>query len=103
KLLYLIRSVQAKERVMSRLTQIEGIGLKFADLLQQAGIDDQAKLLEACSTRKGRDTIAEQTGISHKLILKWTNQADLARISGIGEEYAELLERSGVDSVPELA
>ena len=35
--------------------------------------------------------------------MKWTNQADLARINGIGEEYSELLERAGVDTVKELA
>lgn len=29
--------------------------------------------------------------------------ADLYRISGIGSEYAELLEAAGVDTVPELA
>ena len=28
--------------------------------------------------------------------------ADLMRISGIGEEYSELLERAGVDTVKEL-
>jgi len=31
------------------------------------------------------------------------NRADLARIKGIGSEYADLLEASGVDIVPELA
>lgn len=88
---------------MNKLTQIEGIHEKFAALLQAAGIKNIPQLLEACGHRNGRLTVAEQTGISYKLILKWTNQADLARIHGIEEEYAELLERSGVDSVPELA
>ncbi|HEY3297552.1 MAG TPA: DUF4332 domain-containing protein, partial [Armatimonadota bacterium] len=31
------------------------------------------------------------------------NRADLARIKGIGSEFADLLEAAGVDSVPELA
>lgn len=35
--------------------------------------------------------------------MKWVNRADLARIKGIGEEYADLLEVAGVDTVPELA
>ena len=35
--------------------------------------------------------------------MKWTNRADLARVKGIGEEYADLLEVAGVDTVPELA
>lgn len=29
--------------------------------------------------------------------------ADLFRISGVGQEFAELLEAAGVDTVPELA
>jgi predicted flap endonuclease-1-like 5' DNA nuclease len=31
------------------------------------------------------------------------NHVDLFRIDGVGEEYADLLEESGVDTVPELA
>lgn len=88
---------------MHKLIEIEGIGEKYAALLETAGIENQAELLDVCGQRNGRQTIAEKTGISQKLILKWTNQADLARIHGINEEYSELLERSGVDSIPELA
>ncbi|WP_367607526.1 DUF4332 domain-containing protein [Legionella sp. W05-934-2] len=88
---------------MAKLVEIEGIGAKFSKLLQSIGIEDQYQLLHTCSERGGRERVARETGISGKLILKWTNQADLARINGIGEEYAELLERSGVDTVPELA
>lgn len=88
---------------MYKLTQIEGIGSKYSEMLKKAGISDQEDLLQTCSSRRGRLKLAEQTGISHKLILKWTNQADLARVHGISEEYAELLEKAGVDSIPELA
>jgi len=37
------------------------------------------------------------------MILRWVNHADLFRIKGVGEEYADLLEAAGVDTVPELA
>ena len=47
--------------------------------------------------------IAEKTGISATLILEWVNLTDLCRVKGIGEEYADLLEEAGVDTVPELA
>ena len=46
--------------------------------------------------------MAEATGISEKLILKWTNHADLFRINGIAGQFAELLEASGVDTVKEF-
>jgi predicted flap endonuclease-1-like 5' DNA nuclease len=36
-------------------------------------------------------------------VLNWANRADLARIKGIGDQYADLLEAAGVDTVPELA
>ena len=35
-------------------------------------------------------------------LLKWANMADLMRISGVGEEFSELLEAAGVDTVKEL-
>ena len=41
-------------------------------------------------------------GVSTKLILEWVNRADLMRVPGIGEEYSDLLEASGVDTVKEL-
>ena len=44
----------------------------------------------------------EATGISEKLILKWTNHADLFRINGVGPQFAELLEAAGVDTVKEF-
>ena len=47
--------------------------------------------------------LAEKTGISDKLLLEWVNHADLFRIKGVGEEYADLLEEAGVDTIPELA
>ena len=60
------------------------------------------ELLEVCSSKTGRSDMAEKTGITEKLILKWANHADLFRVKGIGGEYAELLEASGVDTIPEL-
>jgi predicted flap endonuclease-1-like 5' DNA nuclease len=47
--------------------------------------------------------MAKQTGFSASQLLKWANLADLMRISGVGEEYSELLEAAGVDTVKELA
>jgi len=88
---------------MAKLSLIEGIGEAYEIKLNEVGIKSIEKLLEACASKKGRDELAEKTGISDKLILKWANRADLDRISGVGSEYADLLEASGVDTVPELA
>ena len=88
---------------MTKLTSIEGIGEKYGEELESAGVSTQEELLAKGATSAGRKKIAESTGISEKLLLEWVNQADLARIKGVGEEYADLLEAAGVDTVPELA
>lgn len=85
-----------------KIVEIEGIGKAYANKLEKAGITKVSDLLEKGATRKGRKDLAEATGIDESLILKWVNAADLFRIPGIGSEYAELLEKAGVDSVKEL-
>lgn len=88
---------------MAKLVQIEGVGPAYAAKLEEIGISTTDQLLQRGATPQGRKEIAEQTGISPTLILRWVNQADLFRIKGVGEEYADLLEAAGVDTVPELA
>lgn len=88
---------------MASLRKIEGVGEAYAKKLAACGIRTTNALLKNCSTPKGRKEIAEATGINEKLVLRYTNQADLFRIKGVGEEYADLLEAAGVDTVPELA
>lgn len=85
-----------------KIEEIEGIGPAYAEKLGTAGIATTDDLLEKCASKKGRVSTADATGLSEKLILKWTNMADLMRISGVGEEYSELLEAAGVDTVKEL-
>lgn len=87
---------------MTKLTTVEGIGETYAGKLQEAGINTVEELLEAGGTPKGRQEIEEKSGIGHKLILEWVNLADLMRIKGVSEEYADLLEEAGVDTVKEL-
>lgn len=88
---------------MTKLVDIEGIGPKYAEALKSAGIDTAEELLQMGGTADGREKLAEQSGLSPKLILEWVNHVDLMRINGVGSEYADLLEAAGVDSVPELA
>lgn len=88
---------------MAKLEYVEGIAEKYADKLREAGVASTDKLLEMGSTPKGRAELAEKAGISEKLILEWVNHVDLFRIKGVGQEYADLLEEAGVDTIPELA
>lgn len=85
-----------------KITEIEGIGPARAATLETAGIKTTDHLLDLCADAKGRADVAEKTGIGAPQLLKWANMADLMRLSGVGQEYSELLEAAGVDTVKEL-
>lgn len=85
-----------------KVIDIEGVGEFYAEKLTAVGIAKVSELLDKCATPKGRQELAEKTGISDKLILRWTNHADLFRIKGVGPQFAELLEAAGVDTVKEF-
>ncbi len=84
------------------IMEIEGIGPSFKKKLQKVGIRTTGKLLERAANPKGRRQLADESGIDESRILKWANMADLMRIKGVAEEYSELLEAAGVDTVKEL-
>jgi len=88
---------------MTKLMSIEGIGPKYAEKLLKAGVQSVESLLKLGSTPQGRKKLAETADISGDLILEWVNHADLYRIKGVGEEYSDLLEEAGVDTVVELS
>ncbi len=85
-----------------KLEQIEGIGDVYAAKLKTAGLKTTDDLLAKCATKSGRKKVAEATEISEKLILKWTNHADLFRIKGVAGQFSELLEAAGVDTIKEF-
>jgi predicted flap endonuclease-1-like 5' DNA nuclease len=88
---------------MASISEIEGIGASIAEKLKAQGVSTTEALLKQGASPAGRHALAAATGVREALILEWVNHADLERVSGIGWEYADLLEAAGVDSVPELA
>ncbi|NNF63620.1 MAG: DUF4332 domain-containing protein [Acidimicrobiia bacterium] len=87
---------------MASIDAIEGIGVRNATRLRKAGIRTTEALLKKGGAKKGRKGLAAATGIGEKTILEWVNRADLMRVKGVGEEYSDLLECAGVDTVKEL-
>jgi predicted flap endonuclease-1-like 5' DNA nuclease len=88
---------------MTSLKAIEGIGTKNAEKLARAGVRSVEALLAKGGKSKDRKVLSTESGISDTQILEWVNRADLFRIRGIGEEYSDLLEQAGVDTVVELS
>jgi predicted flap endonuclease-1-like 5' DNA nuclease len=88
---------------LAKIIEIEGIGEVFAAKLEGAGVATVEALLQQGGTPGGRKALAEKTELSTDRILEWVNRADLMRIKGVGSEYSDLLEASGVDTVKELA
>ena len=86
-----------------KIEEIEGIGPAMGEKLRGAGVTSTDKMLENAKTKKQRAALAEASGISEAQILKFANMADLFRITGVGQEFSQLLEAAGVDTVPELA
>jgi predicted flap endonuclease-1-like 5' DNA nuclease len=85
------------------ITEIEGIGPAYGAKLEAAGVKTVGALLRKGAHPEGREALAFATGLSEVLIRDWVNHADLMRVGGIGPQFAEMLEESGVDSVPALA
>jgi predicted flap endonuclease-1-like 5' DNA nuclease len=87
---------------MASIDAIEGIGHKYATKLRKAKVRTTEALLKTGATRKGRKELAESAGLNEDQVLAWVNRADLMRVRGVGEEYSDLLEAAGVDTVKEL-
>ena len=92
-----------RRRLNYPVEAIEGIGSVYAQKLKELGIKTVDDLLRAGAKKSDRKKLAKSLGVSEKKVLEWVNRADLFRIPGVGEEYSDLLEQAGVDTVVELA
>jgi predicted flap endonuclease-1-like 5' DNA nuclease len=88
---------------MTNILDIEGIGSKHVENLKKAGVTTVETLLKMGATPEGRKKIENEAGVTHNQVLEWVNRADLYRIKGVGQEFSDLLEAAGVDTVVELS
>ena len=98
-----LRSFGSGSEFRKGVEYIEGIGPVKGGKLREAGIVTVLDLMVEGATRRGRKHISDRSGLTVSEILTWVNHIDLFRIKGVAEEYADLLEQSGVDTVVELA
>ncbi len=96
-------SVKQGATPQADIAAFEGIRRDHSEKLVKAGVKNFDNLLERGRDRGGRKELAGASGIPDEEVLTLVNRADLARVKGIGAVYSELLEVSGVDTVPELA
>jgi predicted flap endonuclease-1-like 5' DNA nuclease len=87
---------------MASISAIQSMDHRSATKLRKAGVRTTDSLLRVAATRTGRRRLAKETGLPEAEILAWVNRADLLRITGVGSEYADLLEVAGVDTIREL-
>ena len=88
---------------MAKISDIEGIGPAYAKKLAGAGVSTTGRLLTMAANVAGRKDLAAQADVTTKQVLEWVNRADLMRIKGVGTQYSDLLEATGVDTVVELS
>lgn len=88
---------------MAKIIDIEGIGPAYAKKLAGAGVSTTARLLKIAANAAGRKDLASQADVTTTQVLEWVNRADLMRIKGVGTQYSDLLEATGVDTVVELS
>jgi hypothetical protein len=98
-----LRSFGSGSEFRKGVEYVEGIGPVKGGKLRDAGIVTVLDLMVEGATRRGRKHISDRTGLTVSEVLTWVNHIDLFRIKGVAQEYADLLEQSGVDTVVELA
>ena len=84
-----------------KLIEIIGVNNKQAKLLEKEGYSDVEDLLPLSKTQI--KNLAKKIGVSIETLDTWQEHADLMRIDGVNPEYANALNRIGIDSIKEFA
>jgi hypothetical protein len=88
---------------MAKLEDLKGMTKANAKALRSAGVDGPLTLLKETSTPTGRRTLSKKTKIPEGRLLDWGQRVDLWRITGVDDDYARVLTRSGVSSIVDLS
>jgi predicted flap endonuclease-1-like 5' DNA nuclease len=85
------------------IEEIEGIGKGRGKRLRKIGISTIKQFLDKYHAIDARKQLADELNLEEYVVGKWVSMADLMRVPGVGSQYSELLEASGVHSVADLA
>jgi hypothetical protein len=84
-------------------SQLFGVSDADADKLEKEGIKSSTDLLAHARTHEQRLQIAGAAGVDIVVVTSLAEQADLARVLGIGRTYAALLQGVGINNVDDLS
>lgn len=84
------------------VSDIYGMTIGQTQKLNSLGIKTVKDYLDKARTASGRSSLNKSTGISARLILRWSNEADLMRVPYMTPALATLVEGAKVDTVKEL-
>lgn len=99
----MLNSISSDMESDYEIEEIEGIGKGYGKQLRKIGISRTGDLINQCAKPDDIRPIAETMKLEDWVIGSWTSMADLCRIKGIGGQFAELLDFSGMHSVQQLA
>ncbi|MGH2542984.1 MAG: DUF4332 domain-containing protein [Ardenticatenaceae bacterium] len=83
------------------VTALHGVGDKYARVLHEAGIETVSDLLIAAASPEARDRL-EAADLSVGRLRRWTHEADLLRLHGVGPNEVILLDDAGINNVAQL-
>ena len=82
---------------------LEGIGKHTGQRFREAGIATIGDVLRQLRSSGQRLAFAETMGMKADPIHEWASMADLIRVEGMGNQFAELVQACGVRTVADLA
>ncbi len=85
------------------LTYIHFMPEADVQTLQSVGVASAEELLDRANSRPKREVLSAQSGIDPSVLMVYANVADLMRLPGVDSSLAQLMERTGVDTIVELA
>ena len=84
------------------LDRMESVTPALREKLEDEGIQSTPELLENAQTQAERGKLADQVGVSRRMLREFVYRADLMRLTHLGEDEANVLEEAGVNGCSDL-
>ncbi|MCL2678336.1 MAG: DUF4332 domain-containing protein, partial [Clostridiales bacterium] len=90
-------------KIDAKVTVLRGVDEAALKRLVEQRITTVMELRQKTCTPADRELLSKQTGIAYDSIYIWAKQADLMRVKDIDADSSELLVKSGIRNVADLA